>query len=139
MTMGSDFQYENANLWFKNMDKLIAHVNARQANGSRVHVLYSTPSCYLWELHRANLSWSLKTDDFFPYADGPHQFWTGYFTSRPAFKRYERLSNNFLQICNQLEAVTGPVAREGPYGPGDGSVLRKSWHSKRWGGRSEPP
>ncbi|KAF1651190.1 Lysosomal alpha-mannosidase, partial [Eudyptes chrysocome] len=126
MTMGSDFHYENANLWFKNMDKLIAHVNARQANGSRVHVLYSTPSCYLWELHRANLSWSLKTDDFFPYADGPHQFWTGYFTSRPAFKRYERLSNNFLQICSQLEALAGPVAREGPYGPGNSSVLREA-------------
>uniref|UniRef100_A0A8V5H1Z0 Lysosomal alpha-mannosidase n=1 Tax=Melopsittacus undulatus TaxID=13146 RepID=A0A8V5H1Z0_MELUD len=29
MTMGSDFHYENANLWFKNMDKLIAHVNAQ--------------------------------------------------------------------------------------------------------------
>ncbi|XP_009459998.1 PREDICTED: lysosomal alpha-mannosidase [Nipponia nippon] len=126
MTMGSDFHYENANLWFKNMDKLIAHVNARQANGSRVHVLYSTPSCYLWELYQANLSWSLKTDDFFPYADGPHQFWTGYFTSRPAFKRYERLSNNFLQICSQLEALAGPVAREGPYGPGNSSVLREA-------------
>ncbi|XP_052655960.1 lysosomal alpha-mannosidase isoform X1 [Harpia harpyja] len=126
MTMGSDFHYENANLWFKNMDKLIAHVNARQANGSRVHVLYSTPSCYLWELHRANLSWSLKMDDFFPYADGPHQFWTGYFTSRPAFKRYERLSNNFLQICSQLEALAGMAAREGPYGPGDSSVLREA-------------
>uniref|UniRef100_A0A8C3JTX6 Alpha-mannosidase n=1 Tax=Calidris pygmaea TaxID=425635 RepID=A0A8C3JTX6_9CHAR len=126
MTMGSDFHYENANLWFKNMDKLITHVNARQANGSRVHVLYSTPSCYLWELHQANLSWSLKTDDFFPYSDGPHQFWTGYFTSRPAFKRYERLSNNFLQICSQLEALAGPVAREGPYGPGDSSVLREA-------------
>ncbi|KAM6229533.1 LOW QUALITY PROTEIN: lysosomal alpha-mannosidase [Spheniscus humboldti] len=124
MTMGSDFHYENANLWFKNMDKLIAHVNARQANGSHVHVLYSTPSCYLWELHRANLSWSVKTDDF-PYADGPHQL-TGYFTSRPAFKRYERLSNNFLQICSQLEALAGPVAREGPYGPGNSSVLREA-------------
>ncbi|NXE85545.1 MA2B1 mannosidase, partial [Cochlearius cochlearius] len=126
MTMGSDFHYENANLWFKNMDKLIAHVNARQANGSRVHVLYSTPSCYLWELHRANLSWSVKTDDFFPYADGPHQFWTGYFTSRPAFKRYERLSSNFLQICSQLEALAGLAAREGPYGPGNSSVLREA-------------
>lgn len=27
MTMGSDFQYENANMWFKNMDKLIRLVN----------------------------------------------------------------------------------------------------------------
>lgn len=57
MTMGSDFQYENANLWYKNLDKLIHYVNAQQASGSRVNVLYSTPSCYLQELHRANLSW----------------------------------------------------------------------------------
>lgn len=36
MTMGSDFHYENANLWFKNMDKLIAHVNARVSGVSPV-------------------------------------------------------------------------------------------------------
>lgn len=41
---------------------------------------------------------SVKKDDFFPYADGPHMFWTGFFTSRPALKRYERLSYNFLQV-----------------------------------------
>ena len=29
MTMGSDFQYENANTWFKNLDKLIQLVNAQ--------------------------------------------------------------------------------------------------------------
>jgi lysosomal alpha-mannosidase len=33
MTMGSDFQYENANTWFKNLDKLIKYVNA-QVEGS---------------------------------------------------------------------------------------------------------
>ena len=27
MTMGEDFMYENANLWFKNLDKLIKYVN----------------------------------------------------------------------------------------------------------------
>ncbi|KAM3656262.1 lysosomal alpha-mannosidase [Ammospiza maritima maritima] len=126
MTMGSDFHYENAHLWFKNLDKLIAHTNARQANGSRVHALYSTPSCYLRELHRANLTWPLKTDDFFPYSDGPHQFWTGYFSSRPALKGYERLSSGFLQVCSQLETLAGPSVRDGPYGPGDSSVLREA-------------
>ncbi|XP_054150682.1 lysosomal alpha-mannosidase [Melozone crissalis] len=126
MTMGSDFHYENAHLWFKNLDKLIAHTNARQANGSRVHALYSTPSCYLRELHRANLTWPLKMDDFFPYSDGPHQFWTGYFSSRPALKGYERLSSGFLQVCSQLETLAGPSVRDGPYGPGDSSVLREA-------------
>ncbi len=43
---------------------------------------------------------SLKTDDFFPYADDAHDFWTGYFTSRPALKLYERLSNSRLQVLN---------------------------------------
>ncbi|XP_021563703.1 LOW QUALITY PROTEIN: lysosomal alpha-mannosidase [Carlito syrichta] len=125
MTMGSDFQYENANMWFKNLDKLIRLVNAQQANGSRVHVLYSTPACYLWELNKANLTWSVKSDDFFPYADGPHQFWTGYFSSRPALKRYERLSYKFLQVCNQLEALVGPAANVGPYGTGDSAPLSR--------------
>lgn len=41
---------------------------------------------------------SVKRDDFFPYADGAHKFWTGYFTSRPALKGYERLSYKFLQV-----------------------------------------
>ncbi|XP_067829073.1 lysosomal alpha-mannosidase [Heptranchias perlo] len=126
MTMGSDFQFQNANMWYKNLDKLIAHVNAAQSAGSDVNVLYSTPSCYLYELNKANLNWPVKTDDFFPYADGPHQFWTGYFTSRPALKRYERLSNNFLQVCNQLEVLAGLESHSGPYGVGDSSVLKKA-------------
>uniref|UniRef100_A0A8C3W8Z6 Alpha-mannosidase n=1 Tax=Catagonus wagneri TaxID=51154 RepID=A0A8C3W8Z6_9CETA len=127
MTMGSDFQYENANMWFKNLDKLIQQVNAQQkVNGSRVNVLYSTPACYLWELNKANLTWSVKNDDFFPYADGPHMFWTGYFSSRPALKRYERLSYNFLQVCNQLEALVGPAANVGPYGSGDSAPLKEA-------------
>ncbi|XP_051897842.1 lysosomal alpha-mannosidase [Pristis pectinata] len=126
MTMGSDFQFQDANMWYKNLDKLIKYVNAAQSSGSNVNVLYSTPSCYLHELNKANLTWSVKTDDFFPYADGPHQFWTGYFTSRPALKRYERMSNNFLQICNQLEVLAASKAQNGPYGVGDSSVLRKA-------------
>ncbi|XP_076428082.1 lysosomal alpha-mannosidase-like isoform X2 [Peromyscus maniculatus bairdii] len=122
----TNFHYEDANMWFKNMDKLIRLVNEQQAEGSKVHVLYSTPTCYLWELNKANLTWSVKEDDFFPYADGPHMFWTGYFSSRPALKRYERLGYNFLQVCNQLEALAGPAANVGPYGTGDSAPLKEA-------------
>lgn len=104
MTMGNDFNYQNAHTWYKNLDKLIKHVNEKQNNGSRVNVFYSTPSCYLNALNKANNTWTVKYDDFLPYASDPHAYWTGYFTSRPSIKRYERIGNNKLQICKQLAA-----------------------------------
>jgi lysosomal alpha-mannosidase len=82
MTMGSDFQYNNANVWFKNLDKLIKYVNELQGNGSKINAFYSTPSCYLKALHEAGQTWTSKSDDFFPYASDPNSYWTGYFTSR---------------------------------------------------------
>lgn len=36
-------------------------LHQQQANGSQVHVLYSTPACYLRELNKANLTWYLGT------------------------------------------------------------------------------
>ena len=75
--MGSDFQYFDARIWFKNLDKLIRYVNARQDKGSKVNVFYSTPSCYLYALNNANQTWTTKDDDFFPYGSGPHTYWTG--------------------------------------------------------------
>lgn len=49
----------------------------------------------------------MKSDDFFPYASGPHTYWTGYFTSRPAVKRFEREASTFLQTCKQIDAIAG--------------------------------
>ena len=101
VTMGSDFNYMNANNWFKNMDKLMKHINMNE----RVNAFYSTPSIFTQALYEANLNWTLKTDDFFPYADCPSCFWTGYFTSRPALKGYVRELNSLLQSCRQLEVL----------------------------------
>jgi hypothetical protein len=39
------------------------------------------------------------------YADYPHAYWTGYFTSRPALKGYVRRMSGYLQACRQLEAA----------------------------------
>ncbi|CAO1353625.1 unnamed protein product [Diamesa tonsa] len=115
LTMGEDFNFQSAQMWFKNLDKLIKYTNLRQKNGSKVNLFYSTPSCYLKSLHEANLTWTTKTDDFFPYASDPHAFWTGYFTSRPTLKRFERTGNHFLQVCKQLSAFA--KVPENHYGP----------------------
>ena len=76
-----------------------------------MNVFYSTPSCYLYALNKANRTWTSKTDDFFPYASKPHGFWTGYFTSRAALKRYERHTNNILQVTRQLAAFANLQAQ----------------------------
>ncbi|KAF2364115.1 Glycoside hydrolase family 38 N-terminal domain [Trinorchestia longiramus] len=104
MTMGSDFQYQNARTWYKNLDKLIKYVNAGPNN---VTVVYSTPSCYVDALHAAQVTWGTKQDDFFPYASDDHAYWTGYFTSRPTFKGLIRQANGFHQAQKQILALRG--------------------------------
>ncbi|KAG8660242.1 alpha-mannosidase-like isoform X2 [Manihot esculenta] len=102
-TMGDDFQYQYAESWFKQMDKLIHYVN----KDGRVNALYSTPSIYTDVKNAANEAWPLKTDDYFPYADGENAYWTGFFTSRPGMKRYVRQLSGFYLATRQLEFLVG--------------------------------
>lgn len=81
------------------------NINQRQLSGLKVNAFYSTPSCYLKSLYDTNISWPTKNDDFFPYASDPHSFWTGYFTSRPTLKRYERIGNHYLQVSFTLKII----------------------------------
>lgn len=104
-TLGSDFQYENANEWYKNLDKLIHYVNL---NGT-VNIFYSTPSIYTKAKLSQDITWSVTTADFFPYADSNHSMWSGYFTSRPGVKGYVRETSNYLSLSQQLQAWTGGV------------------------------
>ncbi|XP_020581253.1 LOW QUALITY PROTEIN: alpha-mannosidase At3g26720-like [Phalaenopsis equestris] len=102
-TMGTDFKYQYANSWFRQMDKFIHYVN----QDGRVNALYSTPSLYTDAKYASNETWTLKTDDFFPYADGPNGYWTGYFSSRPSFKQYVRMLSGYNLAAKQLEFLKG--------------------------------
>ncbi|XP_044502294.1 probable alpha-mannosidase At5g13980 [Mangifera indica] len=102
-TMGTDFQYQYAHTWFRQMDKFIHYVNM----DGRVNALYSTPSIYTDAKYAANEFWPLKTDDFFPYADRANAYWTGYFSSRPALKRYVRMMSGYYLAARQLEFFKG--------------------------------
>ncbi|KQJ88371.1 alpha-mannosidase At3g26720 [Brachypodium distachyon] len=102
-TMGTDFKYQYAESWFRQMDKLIHYVN----KDGRVNALYSTPSIYTDAKFAASETWPLKTNDFFPYADKPNSYWTGYFTSRPAFKQYVRMMSGYYLAARQLEVFKG--------------------------------
>ena len=45
-----------------------------------MEVFYSTPSRYVDALNKVNKTWTVKTDDFFPYADNAFSYWTGIYT-----------------------------------------------------------
>lgn len=106
-TMGSDFNYDRAETWFINLDRLIKAVN----EDGRMVARYSTPIEYVSAKRLEDIEWPIKTsqegDDFFPYADGPHQFWTGYFTSRPALKDQVRQMSARHNAIRQVQAFAG--------------------------------
>jgi alpha-mannosidase len=90
-------------------------INAVNKDG-RIEVAYSNPAKYVAAKRAEIAAGTLKLTvvsgdnaDFFPYADGAHQFWTGYFTSRPALKRYIRANSGFLNAARQALTLAGPV------------------------------
>jgi lysosomal alpha-mannosidase len=112
VTMGMDFHYRDANKWYTNLDILIDEI---QSNPQRykVNLVYSTPSCYLKNIHKqSHVSWPVKLDDFFPYADAHNSYWTGYYTSRPGLKYQIVLGNNFLQAAKQLSVLANPQTNQ---------------------------
>ncbi|XP_041998923.1 probable alpha-mannosidase At5g13980 isoform X1 [Salvia splendens] len=102
-TMGTDFKYQYAHTWFRNMDKLIHYVN----QDGRVNALYSSPSIYTDVKHALDESWPPKLDDYFPYADRIDGYWTGYFTSRPTSKGFIRELSGYYLAARQLEFFRG--------------------------------
>ena len=105
---GTDFNFQNAEHWYRNLDKLIHYVNM---NGT-INMFYSTPSIYTDEKKKWSGSYERRTDDIFPLGDHSHNYWSGYFTSRPALKRQVRFSTNLLFAARQLEVITNTSAAE---------------------------
>jgi alpha-mannosidase len=113
---GSDFQYQNADHWFHNLDKIIHYVNYNASKGGPVVAFYSTPSHYTDAKaalsKKDQITWEVRSDDIFPLANDAHAYWSGYFTSRPGLKRQVRFASNFLNAARQMEVISGVTAKE---------------------------
>mmetsp|Transcript_5906 Transcript_5906/g.5147 ORF Transcript_5906/g.5147 Transcript_5906/m.5147 type:complete len:150 (+) Transcript_5906:844-1293(+) len=100
-TAGEDFNYQDANVNFKNMKKIMDYVNNNQGKYN-MHIDYSTPDKYVDEINGLGKTYPFKYDDFFPYADDEDSYWTGYFTSRVGTKGYVRKTGRFTQAVKKL-------------------------------------
>ena len=93
---GCDFTFQNANMMFKNMDLLIDAIN-RYSSQLNAVARYTTLDDYAAAVKASSSNWTVRTEDFYPYADNSRSYWTGYFTSRPTLKSMSRTAHNVLR------------------------------------------
>lgn len=102
VTMGCDFTYPNARMNFMSMDRLVDYFNSHYSD---YQVLYSTPGIYLDAVKSQDLTYPVKYDDMFPYADGDKDYWTGYFTSRANSKKQVRDGSSNLHAFSKVASM----------------------------------
>jgi hypothetical protein len=83
--MGADFQFSNAKYNYDHIEKILNYCNHHQ--GRNMTFVYSTPMRFMNALKTEHTVWPVHHDDFFPYEMDSLEYWTGYFTSRPGFKK----------------------------------------------------
>jgi hypothetical protein len=95
---GDDFSHTMAWSSYQGMEDVIACTEALYPN---VKVKFSTISEYLEAVKAENVYFPDYTSDFLPYSQTKDSFWSGYYTSRPAFKmRVRRFTNDVRSIQN---------------------------------------
>lgn len=64
----------------------------------------STPQTYVNALKAENVEWPTRSDDLVPYASDPARYWTGFYSSRPNFKKSVRDASAALGSHSHLFA-----------------------------------
>ena len=114
---GDDFGWKVASVQYNNWDKLIDYINAR-SDTLGVRLQYATLSDYFGAVHAAaaaaagaNVTWPVYESDFFPYADAPDAYWTGFYTSYSDLKgliRTRALLLRTAEVFAQAAATISP-------------------------------
>ena len=102
-TVGSDFCWGDADASFQYYDSVLEHFQAHPELG--VTAQYSSYDDFVNDLYGLNASYHTidSNTDQFPYLDGSGS-WTGYFVTRPHFKRQVRAHSVLFHSANKYLA-----------------------------------
>lgn len=106
--LGDDFRYDRRIEWsqqYENYITLFNYINSQK--DWKVKARFGTVADYVG-LKKKFMPMPGKklSGDFFPYADKPLNYWTGYFTTRPALKRLGKVLEYNLRATEILYALT---------------------------------
>ena len=118
--MGEDFSYPDPQAWdntYKNYEQLINYINAKK--DWNMNIKFGTLTEYFKHVKEIEKKYGQELDsqfpilsgDFFPYSDWDNAYWTGYYTTRPAIKRFGREIEPLVRTAEILNVYVSQFSK----------------------------